>query len=658
MKSLIKWISIIVIILIAIAITAPFFIPLDSVKQIVSEKVKQATGRDLVINGEIKASIWPNVGVSLNKVSLSNPEGYDTKNFAEIDNLTVEVALIPLLHKEIKITQFIIKKPIINLETDKNGVANWQFSSTKPSEKTDTETPANSSPKTDKKVFSILPIIGNIKIEDGNFSLKGQKKQSYYNISNVNLETKMRSPDDALNIAADLIWEKEKISISLNADKAEQLMEGGESVVKSSIKIGSLASMAFDGKANIEKINGSLTLNSPSLINLSGLTGKKMDWKGNTKLALDMKSIIECSPSQCGFNKIQIWLDDSVFSGNLKIGFSGKPSIDGKLATAKLDLNNYLPKTDKQAENLSGSSFISNAFAATPSGWSNNKIDFTGLRLVNLNLALSIENLLYQATNLSNISSNIKLTEGNLSVDVPHVELYSGTAKLTATASANNAISLNIGADNVQIEPLLKDFAKFDRLAGITQINASVSGKGDSERAIISSLGGNGKILINDGAIRGIDIAKLVSNAKSIVTGTDTSSEKTNFSELGGTYTISQGIVKNNDLALKAPLLRVKGEGTVDLPNRYVNYRLLPNLVATLKGQGGEDKAGLEIPILVEGNFDKLKFSPDLKGAAQNAIKDPEKVKEAVKNVKETVKGVKGAIKDPEGIKNLLNGFR
>ncbi|MEQ1705806.1 MAG: AsmA-like C-terminal region-containing protein, partial [Rickettsiales bacterium] len=177
-----------------------------------------------------------------------------------------------------------------------------------------------------------------------------------------------------------------------------------------------------------------------------------------------------------------------------------------------------------------------------------------------------------------------------------------------------------------------------------------ITGHGASQRDIVSSLNGKGNIKVNDGEIRGVNIAQLVSNAKAMVTGADTSGDKTKFSELSGTYTIAQGIVKNDDLAMKAPLLRLKGAGTVDLPNRYVNYRLIPSVVATLKGQGGEDKTGLEIPVVVEGNFEKLKFTPDLASVAEDALKDPEKIKDTVKTIKESIK--------KDNVKDLLKGFR
>jgi AsmA protein len=80
--------------------------------------------------------------------------------------------------------------------------------------------------------------------------------------------------------------------------------------------------------------------------------------------------------------------------------------------------------------------------------------------------------------------------------------------------------------------------------------------------------------------------------------------------------------VTNTDMALKSPILRVTGKGTVDLPQRRVSYRVEPKAVATTQGQGGPaDVAGITVPVIVEGPWDNLSYRPDLAGAVGSATK-------------------------------------
>jgi len=645
MKRLIKWIIILFILLVAVLIAAPFFIPLDSVKKLASDKVREMTGRELVIGGDIKASMWPDIGVKLGQVTLSNPEGYSDKYMAEIGELTAEVALMPLLHGEVQIKQFTINKPTIHLEVNKNNVGNWEFGK---KEKPTTPTENTTAP-TAKKPAGEIPVLGKIKITGGDFTYRDAHSGKIYNAGDVNLDVNMPSLESPLDINAKLNLNKEQVNIVLNAKEPWKLsQEKGDSPIKADIKIGSLLTLKFDGKGNTRSANGNMDLDIPSLIALSSWSGKKMEWKGDTKLALNIQGAANCTTSQCALGKAKITFDDAILQGDIKSNFAdATPSIEGKLASDKINLNHYMPKPDKQAS----IQLINNAQAADAPGWDTKPIDFSGLKAANVNLTMDVKEMLYQATTLSKIQMSLKLANGALALDIPHVELYSGSAKLAATANASGAISANFDANNIQVEPLLKDFAGSDRLTGTANLSSSITARGTSQRDIVASLNGKGEIKVSDGMIRGVNIAQVVSSAKAMVTGVDTSSEKTQFSELGGTYAITQGIVKNDDLVMKAPLLRLKGAGTVDLPNRYVKYLLTPTVVATLQGQGGKNKTGLDIPVMVEGNFEKLKFTPDLASVANDALKNPEKIKDTVKTLKESVK-------KPDDLKNLLKGFR
>jgi hypothetical protein len=62
------------------------------------------------------------------------------------------------------------------------------------------------------------------------------------------------------------------------------------------------------------------------------------------------------------------------------------------------------------------------------------------------------------------------------------------------------------------------------------------------------------------------------------------------------------------------------------------------------------------VPVIVEGSLDNPSFRPDLTSAAQDALRDPQKIKDTVKNVKEQLKGdgLKDAVKD---VKGILKGF-
>ncbi|HHK74390.1 MAG TPA: AsmA family protein, partial [Rhizobiales bacterium] len=109
------------------------------------------------------------------------------------------------------------------------------------------------------------------------------------------------------------------------------------------------------------------------------------------------------------------------------------------------------------------------------------------------------------------------------------------------------------------------------------------------------------------------------------------------FSILSGSFKIAKGIVSNSDLKLNGPLVRLSGEGRVDLPRQYLNYKARPKLVASLEGQGGkENLKGLTIPVKIKGPWSKPKIIPDLK----SLLKDPDSLVKGAKSIAKTAKGI------------------
>ena len=109
---------------------------------------------------------------------------------------------------------------------------------------------------------------------------------------------------------------------------------------------------------------------------------------------------------------------------------------------------------------------------------------------------------------------------------------------------------------------------------------------------------------------------------------------KTDFSEMAGTLIFDQGVVRNQDLVLKSPLLRIAGQGQADLVSERIDYTLNTTLSATAEGQGGKeltDLRGITIPIKVSGTFDDPSYTPDVAGLAKaKAEKALEKNKEKI----------------------------
>lgn len=127
MGKIIKILIVLVFIVIAILAGVLLTTDINQYKGQIVQIVRDNTGRDFEISGNLKLapSLIPTIAVE--GVSLGNAKWAKEKNMLSVGKFEAQVALIPLLKKNIQINRIVLIEPTINLETDKEGIGNWVF---------------------------------------------------------------------------------------------------------------------------------------------------------------------------------------------------------------------------------------------------------------------------------------------------------------------------------------------------------------------------------------------------------------------------------------------------------------------------------------------------------------------------------------------------
>ena len=104
MKKLIRWFGITVAVLLALSVllSVALLILVDpnDYRDEISAAVNEQTGRTLSIDGDLSLKTFPCCGVSLGPLSLSNPEGFEDRDFASVESASVSVRLWPLITRQ------------------------------------------------------------------------------------------------------------------------------------------------------------------------------------------------------------------------------------------------------------------------------------------------------------------------------------------------------------------------------------------------------------------------------------------------------------------------------------------------------------------------------------------------------------------------------
>lgn len=643
MKRFIKITIISLLVLIVAVVAIPFLVPLDAYKNQIITMVKEKTGRDLIIDGHIKASVFPVLGVKIGKASLSNPKNFTDKDMLQVDSLAVEVGINALLHKQLQVKKFILVKPVINLEV-KNSKPNWEFGVSGSSDNEKTTSKSQSDGGEASSLAGLM--LGDIKITDGTINYRDGKSKSNIAITALNLKASLPSLEDKFSVDGDLVWNGEKVVISALVAKPNQIINGKNSAVIFDVKANPVT-LHYSGEATAENVKGAVDLKIPSIPTLAKWTGSAFDWKNSAALAFSVRGDLNGSPVAIALKNAEIALDTTIFKGDIKAKLNEKiPAIEATLASDSLNLNPYIKQAAAQT------SWV--AQSAVAAEFSDKNIDLSGLSAVNAKISLTLGSILYEKIKLGKTVVNADLNNGILKLNIPDVALYGGSAKVSASLSSSGGFTKQLNITNVNVGELLGDITVNNRFIGTINASANLNGKLTSVQGALRSLGGNGSVKVVDGAIKGIDLKDMVNNIKSAFTNVDSSNAQTVFNDLSGTFTITQGIVTNNDLKLTSQLLTLSGKGAVNLPMQTIQYRLNPTIVSTVKRGDGSDTKGLEVPIIIEGSFDNLHFVPDLAGMVKNTLENPNALRNTVKSLQEQFKDGNGSV---EGVKDLLKGF-
>jgi AsmA protein len=261
------------------------------------------------------------------------------------------------------------------------------------------------------------------------------------------------------------------------------------------------------------------------------------------------------------------------------------------------------------------------------SGWSSERLDLSGLRALDANLALNVGALKFQRMTFSNVALNLRLARGAADAQLTRISLYggAGAARLIADGSgATPRIAVELNAQDIQAEPLLRDAVGFDKITGRGRLSASLVGQGGSQSALMHSLRGNAAFAFNDGQIKGVNLAQIARTIQSALTGQAAGpGAATDFAELGATFQVADGVAATQDLHMLNPFVRMDGQGLINIGEQSIDMRLAPRVVGSAQGQGGSASiAGLGIPFRIHGPWRHVSFEPALGDALQNRLRE------------------------------------
>jgi len=628
---------------VAALVLAPGLIPASTYKPQIESTASSALGRQVTMAGDIRFSFFPRLEVLVQDVTVDNAEWASADKLASIAELGLGLELLPLLSGELVLQEFTLTDPVINLETDASGRNNWDFGNAQSAPAAGTSGDSQEGNAQTPAVQDIR--LGDVQLINGRITQTTPAGTEVYD--NINVEVGLESLDLPMSVNGSLSYQNTPINLGLDLSNPRSVTDGGTSDVDVRLRsdlVRATFAGALDNQSADLSLLGDVDLGVPSIAKfMKVFTGSD---EGVAHLqALSLTGKVNANASRADFQSVVLSLADMTGRGDLAVQYdSAKPYAQGALAFDTLDFNKLIGISGSDGGDSSGANGSSNQQGTSGSGggagqssgaeWSKEPIDFSALRSFNADLELSADTLFFQDLKFSQSDMDLKARDGLITADLKKMDLYegSGSGVLTVDARKNIAvIESNFTLSNLLTLPFLADAVGLERLEGLGSFSYNVKTRGRNERQLVRNLSGSSRLNVVDGAWTGVNLAEMSRTVQGFLNrksddenaGQDSvgSDEKTDFSELGATFDITNGIIQNTDFSLLSPFVRVTGNGNVNLLRQSVDFRLRPKFVDSAAGQGGDlDLSGITVPIIVEGPISNIQYRADLGAALQEAL--------------------------------------
>ncbi|AZE52511.1 A/G-specific adenine glycosylase [Pseudomonas synxantha] len=651
----------------------------EEIRQIARDKAHI----ELTLNGDIGWSLFPWLGLELHEASVATLTA-PTQPFADLQMLGLSVRVLPLLRREVQMSDVRVEGLNLRLNRDKQGHGNWEDIGKNVPDAT-AEAPA-AAPAPVEPVAETKPEKPPQPIRLDIDSLTINNARVEYNDE----QTGKQFSAESIQLSAGAIHEGASIPLKLTAflGSNQPLMRvktelNGNLRIQRALKRYQFEDMRLSGEATGEPLQGktvsfstqgqllvdlaanvaewtNLKLSANQLRALGELKANDLDKTPQISGALsvaqfdlakfldsighplpamapgslskvELVSRLKGTPTSVALENLNLKLDESTFTGRVAVDDFAKQSLRLQLKADTFNADNYLPAKSeaakgataaRQAEVQSSEAGAMAAGGSTPlpdaptkGAWSTDKLlPLTRLRSLDIDADLAFGQLTLSQLPIQNAALKASGIDGQLKLDSLSGGLYNGTFQANGTLDVRQdlpLLALQTHIKQVPVEKILQAQGKNPPVKGQVTLDSNLTGRGNSQKALIDSLNGTASFVINNGVLLNANIEQQVCTGIALLNRKTLSStppgKDTPFQELRGNLTFRNGVASNPDLKVRIPGLTVNGNGDVDLRVLGMDYRLgiivegdqreVPDPAC----QVGTNFQGIEVPLRCRG---------------------------------------------------------
>jgi AsmA protein len=605
-------------------------IPTDTVREATKAEIRNVTGLDLVLRGDVAVSLFPTGSVSFGNVTL----GDDAKPVLAADRLTARLRFFPLFAGRVEIADVSLIHPRINVTFDRDGHSNWAAL---------VDALARAlGPKANRPVNASS--FTEIRITQGTIAVDDAARGITETFRDVELALAWPSISKSFAATGHFVWHDEPIESSITLTDFAAALAGDRSGLKVRLT-GAPVKFGFEGNWSTQptlKIEGTLAADSPSLRDTFRWAGlKPLSGGGFGRFALKAKTNV--SGGTIALSTVNVDLDGNVAEGVLAFATDGRQTLQGTLAADELDLTPYINTIRLLTNN--------------DRDWNRVPLVIDGLTGVDLDLRLSAARITLGRAKLGRTAVATNLRAGKLLVTIGESQAFGGMLKGSLALAASDAgaeFKSQLQFVDVDLEKCLGDIFQFRRLDGRGDIAVAIDATGNSVLAMTRTLNGTASLNGRQGSLVGWNVEQLLRRLeRRPLSGTgDFRNGKTPFEKLTAEFKIADGVATVETVNLEGSKVRLGLAGSASIPARDFDLHGVAALASTT---AADAPPAFELPFVVQGPWDDPMLLPDTQALIQrspvaspllNAVRN-RNTRDTVRSAIERLTG--GAISAPIG---------
>ncbi|MET0849390.1 MAG: AsmA family protein [Pseudomonas sp.] len=368
----------------------------DEIRQIARDKAHI----ELTLNGDIGWSLFPWLGLELHEASVATL-AKPTEPFADLQMLGLSVRVLPLLRREVQMSDVRVEGLNLRLNRDKDGHGNWEDIGKAPTLATPAAAPGEPAPAPDTTAQAEKPAqpirldIDSLTVNNARVEYSDEKTGKQFSAESIQLST--GPVHDSTNIPVKLtaflgtnqpvLRVRTELNGELRFERALQRYKfedmklsgevAGDPLQGKTMTFAAQGQLLLDKAANVAEwtgikisanqlralgelkvndldktpqISGGISIAQFDLAKFVDSIGQKLPAMAEGSLSkVELVSRLAGTPSSMSLDNINLKVDDSSFSGRIAVEDFAKQSLRATLKADTFNVDRYLPPKSAEA---------------------------------------------------------------------------------------------------------------------------------------------------------------------------------------------------------------------------------------------------------------------------------------------------------------------